>query len=367
MGQYKSCSVPGTVALTFDDGPHLRHTMAILKIADMYGFKVTLFVTGKLLDPTVVPILQYALDNGHQIASHSYNHNLLTSLTATEVEEDFTKFETAFASLNLQGSSIHQNVPSYLRAPHGAVNDVTAHVAKKMGYTLIHWGYLNGDTSALPVSEDEVLAIHMEHMGGENGTGVDPKRLNTIIQQHDSKTITYNSFPAVAKYLHDNFATKGTKFVTIAECLNNVVPPYHKRPSRLADPTCAYGIKNKHICCPKSCTRCGGDKCSTLPGGSKNCCFSRIQETSVACDTSIAPCVLKHTTELKKKKETTIDSDPLCAHGIKSSKVCCPKSCTRCGGIQCSALPGGAKNCCGGRILTSQVYCDKSMAPCIMV
>lgn len=361
MQQYKSCSVPGTVALTFDDGPHFRNTLAILKVANMYGFKVTLFVTGKLLNPSVTPILQYAIDNGHQIASHSHNHPLLTSLTEKEVQEDFENFEDTFMALNLKG--LDDKIPSYLRAPHGAVNEVTVRVAKKMGYTLVHWGYLNGDTSALPITEDEVLAIHMEHMGGENGTGIEPKKLSTIIQQHDRKSVTVNSFPAVAKYLHDTLATKGTKFVTIAECLNNVVPPYRTSPQRRVDPTCVYGIKNKHICCPKSCTRCGGDKCSSLPGGSHNCCFSSIEQSTKSCDTSIAPCII--TQAIGKKKQ--INSDPLCAYGIKSSKVCCPKSCTRCGGTNCSSLPGGSANCCGGSILTSQVYCDKSMAPCIMV
>jgi hypothetical protein len=44
-----------------------------------------------------------------------------------------------------------------------------------------------------------------------------------------------------------------------------------------------------------------------------------------------------------------------------STKVCCAKSCTSCGGSGCSGLSGGASSCCTGSIANS---CSSSSAPC---
>lgn len=57
--------------------------------------------------------------------------------------------------------------------------------------------------------------------------------------------------------------------------------------------------------------------------------------------------------------------DPTCANGIKGNTgTCCSKACGRCGGDNCSGLPGGSSACCETNILTSGLKCSMTSAPC---
>ena len=67
------------VALTFDDGPS-QYTSTLLDGLAARGVKVTFFMQGCNAEnyPNVV---KRAYQEGHQIASHTYNHPDLTSLS----------------------------------------------------------------------------------------------------------------------------------------------------------------------------------------------------------------------------------------------------------------------------------------------
>lgn len=63
------CTVPNTIALTFDDGPS-TFTPALLDLLSEYGARSTFFVNGYRLQESA-PILQRIYTEGHQIASHT--------------------------------------------------------------------------------------------------------------------------------------------------------------------------------------------------------------------------------------------------------------------------------------------------------
>ena len=63
---------------------------------------------------------------------------------------------------------------------------------------------------------------------------------------------------------------------------------------------------------------------------------------------------------------TSSNGDPTCANGIENNSACCPRSCGRCGGGGCRNLPGGADNCCTGRINDSGRSCNAFQAPCAL-
>ena len=61
----------------------------------------------------------------------------------------------------------------------------------------------------------------------------------------------------------------------------------------------------------------------------------------------------------------TIESpDPNCAHGLRSGRFCCPKSCSECGGKQCSTPPNIGKECCVTAIGKNGRNCSDVGAPC---
>jgi peptidoglycan/xylan/chitin deacetylase (PgdA/CDA1 family) len=68
-----SCTVPGTVALTFDDGPYI-YTDELLGILASNGVVATFFVNGQNYAAIAdyASTIQRAANAGHQIGSHTY-------------------------------------------------------------------------------------------------------------------------------------------------------------------------------------------------------------------------------------------------------------------------------------------------------
>ena len=70
-----SCTEPGVVALTFDDGPYI-YTGQILDTLKASDVPATFFVNGdnwaNILSESSRALVQRYLDEGHQIGSHTY-------------------------------------------------------------------------------------------------------------------------------------------------------------------------------------------------------------------------------------------------------------------------------------------------------
>lgn len=68
------------IALTFDDGPSLEYTPQYLDILARYGAKATFFNLGMNLEEgdEYVALSKRCVDEGHQVASHTYSHNSIT-------------------------------------------------------------------------------------------------------------------------------------------------------------------------------------------------------------------------------------------------------------------------------------------------
>lgn len=71
------CTVPGTIALTFDDGPYV-YTPTVLDTLAAYGAVATFFLNGVNQDGRGSGIVNFpelaqrALSEGHQLGSHTY-------------------------------------------------------------------------------------------------------------------------------------------------------------------------------------------------------------------------------------------------------------------------------------------------------
>lgn len=295
VGQYKSCSVPGTMALTFDDGPN-NNIPYILDILKLYNMKATFFLIGY----NVYKFPQYVqriVDEGHQIGCHTYTHPYLSDLTLDQLRQEFLNFENAIIQRNYGGILANHTVPTYFRAPHGAVNAEHLPILNEFNLLPIHWSFLNGDSYI--TNSSEILPLWYEHMD-VNGVGVIPSQLTPIIQQHEIQQVTYDSFANVAAYLYNVFGTQGVRFVTIAECLGNIRPPYQVTPRHQEDPTCSTGILINStynyvpvtVCCANSCGACGGNGCGNRTGGADGCCVTNIAIANVSCMYSKPPCVV---------------------------------------------------------------------------
>lgn len=286
IGQYKSCATPGVVAITFDDGPS-AYTSHILDMLQLFDMKATFFVIGSRIR-TYHDVIQRMVDEGHQVGSHTHSHMYLDEVP--DPVQEMLKFEVDFVREDFNGPLANGFIPSYMRAPHGALTELTFDVVKnQLGYLPIHWGFLTQDSNGIPASE--IVPRYQARLGGVNGEGVNAPMLSVITQQHDSQLATAASFEDLLFYLNSTFGSQGVKFVTMSECLGNTVPPYRPNPRLQNDPLCLKGIKKSGYCCMLSCGSCGGTGCSTRVGGAEGCCSTNILTANYSCTRSPAPCL----------------------------------------------------------------------------
>ncbi|MFO0616325.1 MAG: polysaccharide deacetylase family protein [Polyangiaceae bacterium] len=68
--------VEKTVALTFDDGPHVTFTPAVLDLLAAHHVQATFFVVGRAINSHTYGLIQRTIAAGHTIGSHSYDHDV---------------------------------------------------------------------------------------------------------------------------------------------------------------------------------------------------------------------------------------------------------------------------------------------------
>lgn len=92
----------------------------LLKLFDKYNIKVTFFVLGTLAEK-YPGLIEKLYKNGHEIASHGYTHDLLTSFSKEQLTENITK------SSNLI-KKITKERPLGFRASHFSLTQETSYL-----------------------------------------------------------------------------------------------------------------------------------------------------------------------------------------------------------------------------------------------
>lgn len=129
--------LPGTVALTFDDGPSPIYTPKVLEILDKYQIKATFFVLGSNAQqyPDLIKTLQ---QDGQAIGNHSQNHAMLTKLNQEKLEQEISKPQTII-------EGIIQKKPVCLRYPYGASNEKVRAAIRAQGIEPVPMGFNSFD------------------------------------------------------------------------------------------------------------------------------------------------------------------------------------------------------------------------------
>lgn len=127
---------PGTVALTFDDGPS-PYTPQILAILKKYNVKATFFMVGT--NAKKYPeLVKQVYAEGHVIASHSMTHPQLTHLSDQALEWEV-------ATPNKIIYEIIGQKPKCLRYPFGMSNEHVRTVIRKNGMVPVPMGFNSFD------------------------------------------------------------------------------------------------------------------------------------------------------------------------------------------------------------------------------
>lgn len=130
-------ALPGTVALTFDDGPAPVYTKQVLAILKKYHIKATFFVVGA--NARKYPELLKAIyADGHHVDSHSMTHPMLTKLSATKL-----KYEIQQPVIIIEDTIGIK--PKCLRYPFGASNQQVRSMISANGMTPVPMGFNSFD------------------------------------------------------------------------------------------------------------------------------------------------------------------------------------------------------------------------------
>lgn len=201
-GVVTECSVPNTVAITFDDGPY-TWTKELVDFLDANGAKGTFFFNGDnygcIYDEQNAERVKYVYDKGHQVASHTWNHANLPKLSGAKLLAEFTQTDDAI-------KKITGAVPAFMRPPFGAYDDEVLKVAKSQGQTVTIWDFDSGDSSGVSPSQSK-------------------NQYNKLIMSSPDTVLTLNhethesTYDDVIPYAIQQFKAKGYKMVTVAECL----------------------------------------------------------------------------------------------------------------------------------------------------
>ncbi len=121
------------LALTFDDGPSPEWTPPVLDALRAHNARATFFVLGRHVEahPELVRRIH---DEGHEIASHGYDHALLTFASQADVERQLERTESSLATALGRPSGAR-----LFRAPHGFRNPFVARVTARRGYEVVGW------------------------------------------------------------------------------------------------------------------------------------------------------------------------------------------------------------------------------------
>lgn len=187
-----------TVALTFDDGPHPRHTGEILDILREYDVKATFFVVGE--NAGYYPdLLRRIVNEGHEIGNHTFSHRCFRKLTVSQMSREIRLCENSLYRICGQKTRL-------FRPPEGVLPGSIIEYIRKANYTVILWSI---DTRDWARTSAEAMFENVKK-------NVSP---GEIILMHDFTrgSHTAEALRMIIPYLID----EGYRFVTVTELIGS--------------------------------------------------------------------------------------------------------------------------------------------------
>lgn len=191
----KNCGVPGTIYLTFDDGPNNVYTPVILDVLKKYNVKATFFITGNGSDALV----KREYDEGHAIGIHTQTHDYKTVYSSKEAYwNDMNKVQARIKKITGKETNL-------IRFPGGASNTVSRKYNKgimgvltkdviQKGYQYFDWNISSGDAGGTTDPKVEY----------KNVVNYLSKKRGNVILMHDIKKHTSLAIEDIIKYGIEN-------------------------------------------------------------------------------------------------------------------------------------------------------------------
>ncbi|EMR06953.1 Bifunctional xylanase/deacetylase precursor [Bhargavaea cecembensis DSE10] len=187
------------VALTFDDWAGDRTISRVLEILEEYDIKSTFFLIGRGVE-TNPQLARLILEEGHEIASHTYSHQLVTEMTLQDLQKDLIRADEVIAE------AIRETPSNYMRPAQGKLDQDAAKKITAAGVDYILLYDVSSFDWNMNLEEQEVY-----HRVVDN---VKPGSIITMHIQDESHTIS------VLPKILDELKERGYEFKTIGELLS---------------------------------------------------------------------------------------------------------------------------------------------------
>lgn len=179
------------VALTFDDGPGYKTTMALLEGLKERDVRATFFLLGDRIEQRK-EVVERMKEDGHLIGNHTYSHVQLDSVNISCASDEIEKTNTII-------QEITGEKPTFIRPPYGSWN---ATLENEIDMTPVLWTVDTSDWNTKDVNQIVEYVVNEVESGD-------------IILMHD----IYDTSVAAALEIVDQLKSRGFVFVTVDELL----------------------------------------------------------------------------------------------------------------------------------------------------
>jgi len=150
-------ALPGTVSLTFDDGPNPIDTPKILAILKKNHIRATFFMVGA--NAAKYPeLVKQVLADGHVIANHSWTHPFLTKISDVQLQHEVLATQAILLKITGKKSIC-------LRPPFGASNAHVLAYIRSQDITPVRMGWNSFDYDRPGVDKIIANVVNYAHSG----------------------------------------------------------------------------------------------------------------------------------------------------------------------------------------------------------
>ncbi|MFC0601495.1 polysaccharide deacetylase family protein [Streptomyces palmae] len=193
------CRKAKCVALTFDAGP-AKDTPHLLDILKEKKVHATFFLLGKNHVVKHPDLVRRIADEGHEVANHTWSHQILTDKNESEIREELSRTQDAIAKIT-------GRKPILMRPPQGRTDDEVTKVSKELGLSQVLWSVTAKDYST---TDSDLIKKRVLEQVDRDG----------IILLHDIYDGTVPAVPGII----DALKKRGYTFVTVPQLLAPGVP-----------------------------------------------------------------------------------------------------------------------------------------------
>ncbi|KAK3823532.1 MAG: family 4 carbohydrate esterase, partial [Benniella sp.] len=207
-----SCPDTNVWGLAFDDGP-TEVTPSLLEFLLEQNVKATFFLIGGnvVQHPDIV---RTEITHGHHLASHTWSHHALTTLSNEQIVAEIKWTEKAIEDAT--GYRV-----KYMRPPYGDIDNRVRFVLKKLGYIVVDWTGDTFDTNDWKIPQKQATAsavvTHFKTSISNYNDKTSADKKGFISLEHDLSVDTV----AVAKSLIPYGVDHGLIIQSVATCLRD--------------------------------------------------------------------------------------------------------------------------------------------------